>query len=238
MEKTASKKVHRRIDEGGERFWRLVDFQDLPLPAVVKTLSRLAKAGHIQRLSKGVYYRAQTTPTGQSQPDLSRLKDLAAAQSPIFPAGRSAAHLLGFTHSAPRSEVSTIALSLPRKLIGQETLVHTMRPPAWSQLSPKDAALLEFLREKGRSSELSPHQTVARLLAYFSEPARFEALMQVAATEPPRVRALLGAIGQQLAEPEEHLRSLRASLNPLSRFDFGALHPLRYAKDWQARPAG
>jgi len=72
-----------------------------------------------------------------------------------------------------------------------------MRPTAWSQLSPKDAALLEFLRVRGQTSELSPDRTVARLLACVSESGRFEALVKVAHSEPPRVRAMLGAIGEQ-----------------------------------------
>jgi len=49
-------------------------------------------------------------------------------------------------------------------------------------------------------------------------------------TDPPRVRALLGAIGEELAKKPTALLRLRDSLNPLSRFDFGALHGLRDAK--------
>jgi hypothetical protein len=144
--------------------------------------------------------------------------------------------LLGFTSQpAARNEVSISAQSLPRKFTPPDTLVHTRRPAGWAGLGPKEAAVLEFLRDRGRTSELPPAQTVKRLLVCLAEPGRFEALMKVAHSEPPRVRAMLGAIGEQLAEAEEHLRSLRASLNPLSRFDFGALHSLRYAKEWQAK---
>ncbi|MEX2560398.1 MAG: hypothetical protein WD403_10815 [Pirellulales bacterium] len=57
----------------------------------------------------------------------------------------------------------------------------------------------------------------------------------MAETEPPRVRAMLGAIGEQLGKSERALKSLRASLNPLSRFDFGNLSELSYAHQWQAK---
>lgn len=237
VEKTVTtEEVRRRIDRDGERFWRLVDFRDLPSIAVAKALSRLAKVGHVQRLSKGIYYRARPTIFGQSRPNLTLLQGLAAENSPMFPSGLAAASLLGFTTQVARhSEVSTSALSLPRKLLGQDTVVHTMRPTAWNQLSPRDAALLEFLRVRGQTSELSANRTVERLLACLSEPGCFEALMKVATSEPPRVRAMLGAIGQQLAKPSSLLCSLRASLNPLSRFDFGALYQLQHAKMWYAR---
>ena len=74
-----------------------------------------------------------------------------------------------------------------------------------------------------------------KLLDYFREPGRFERLLKVAPSEPPRVRAMLGAIGQQLGQPESRLSALRKSLNPLSRFDFGTLAVLAHAREWQAK---
>ena len=99
----------------------------------------------------------------------------------------------------------------------------------------KDAALLDFLRRGGRSSELSPEKTINRTLALFAERGRFERLAKVAASEPPRVRAILGALGEQTGKGTRSLRQLRASLNPFSRFDFGVLSGLPNARSWQAK---
>jgi hypothetical protein len=46
---------------------------------------------------------------------------------------------------------------------------------------------------------------------------------------------MLGAIGEQLGKNPSVLRPLRLSLNPLSRFDFGALAGLTFARKWQAK---
>jgi hypothetical protein len=46
---------------------------------------------------------------------------------------------------------------------------------------------------------------------------------------------MLGALGQELEMPPALLDRLRNSLNPLSRFDFGHLRSLRYAREWQAK---
>jgi hypothetical protein len=46
---------------------------------------------------------------------------------------------------------------------------------------------------------------------------------------------MLGALGQELKKSTKQLAKLRQSLNPVSRFDFGKLHTLRYAKAWQAK---
>ena len=132
----------------------------------------------------------------------------------------------------PRSRPTA---SLPRKLVGTGTVVHTRRPEAWARLSESDAALLDFLRRKAKSTELSPEATARKVLGLLSEEGRFERLYKVARFEPPRVRAMLGALGQQLGKNPKALEKLRASLNPLSRFDFGPLAGLPFARDWQAK---
>jgi hypothetical protein len=49
------------------------------------------------------------------------------------------------------------------------------------------------------------------------------------------VRAILGAIGEQIEKKTVAIRRLRASLNPFSRFDFGLLTGLPGARRWQAK---
>lgn len=231
-----AKWIRQRIEDGGDRLWRFEDFPGVPASAVAQALSRLARQGQLQRLSKGVYYRARQTALGASLPNPVAIRSLAATRKAMFPAGIAAANLLGFTtQAAGRSELATSALSLPRKLVGGETVIHTRRPETWAALSAAEAALLDFLRRGGRTSELSPEETVRRTLALFRESRRFERLLKVAGFEPPRVRAMIGAIGEELGKDPGALKRLRASLNPLSRFDFGMLKALPCAGRWQAK---
>lgn len=227
--------VCQRIEHGGERLWRFEDFRDVPVSAVAQALSRLARQGRLQRLSKGVYYHARETALGKSLPNPAAMRKL-ASRHPVFPAGIAAANLLGFTtQSARRGEVATSALSVPRKLLGSDTVVHTRRPEAWTHLSESDAALLDFLRRAGKTGELSPEETARRTVALFREPGRFERLLKVIDSEPPRVRAMIGAIGEEIGKKPAALHRLRASLNRLSRFDFGLLKGLSCAGKWQAK---
>jgi DNA-binding Lrp family transcriptional regulator len=228
--------VRSRIVAGGERIWRFSDFEGLSFTAVAQALSRLAKEGVIQRVGKGLYYRSKQTLFGPSQLNTSQLRSLPIHRKKAFPAGNAAANFLGFsTQNAATPEIATNGLSLPRLLVGNDTIIHTRRPEAWKNLSYEEAALLDFLRQGGKASELSPIETVQKVLKYFQEDERFKHVVKVAESEPPRVRALLGAIGQQIGHPERYLSFLRKSLNPLSKFDFGNLFPLKYAKQWQAR---
>lgn len=228
--------VRQRIERSGERLWRLEDFRDLRFQAVAQALSRLTRAGLIQRLSKGIYYRNRETAFGKSKPNPASIRKLASQRRALFPSGLAAANLLGFTTQMPKhGELSTSALSLPRKLVGNDTVIHTRRPETWATLSERDAALLDFLRHSARFSELSPELTVSRLLALLSERGRLSRLLRVAGHEPPRVRAILGALAERLGTNRSSLRSLRTSLNPLSRFEFGILKALPNAASWQAR---
>jgi hypothetical protein len=228
--------VRQRLEAGGERLWRLGDFHDLSPSAVAQALSRLAQQGKIDRLSKGVYYRSRQTAFGKSKPNPAQIRDLVPKDSTVFPSGIAAANLLGFTtQNAARSEVSTNALSLPRKLVGADTIIHNRRPEAWTGLSETDAALLDFLRRSARTSGFAPNETVRHLLSLFSEKDRLNRLLDVAGSEPPRVRAMLGAIAEQLSPGNPALQRLRSSLNPLSRFDFGPLSGLPHARQWQAK---
>jgi Family of unknown function (DUF6088) len=228
--------VRQRIEHGGERLWRLEDFRDLPFAAVAQALSRLTRAGVIQRLSKGLYYRTRQTAFGSSRPNPAAIQKLASRRKGVFPSGIAAANLLGFTtQNAGNGEIATSAMSLPRKLIGQDTVIHTRRPEAWASLSQTDAAVLDFLRHAGKTSELSPEETIRRTVGLLSKRGCFERLLKVADSEPPRVRALLGAMAEQLGKRPAALRQLRDSLNPFSRFDFGNFAGLPNARAWQAK---
>jgi Family of unknown function (DUF6088) len=228
--------VRERIEQGGERLWRMDDFADLPSMAVAQALSRLERTGLIQRLSKGTYYRAGQSAFGKTRPNPAALRKLASRGNTLFPAGTTAANLLGFTtQTARRGEVSTSAGSVQRKLIGEEIIVHTRRPDAWKSLTETETAMLDFLRRGGRTSELSPDATIKRTQDLLAKPNIYAHLLDVAPSEPPRVRAMLGAFGEQLGANRKKIGELRRSLNPLSKFDFGTFADMPNAKNWQAK---
>jgi hypothetical protein len=225
--------VYERVRAGGERYWSLSDFCDLSASAAAHALSRLAAEGELQRVRKGLYYRSKPTALGPSAPSASA----AVAQTthaPLHPAGLTAAASLGLSTQNPaRPEFATPAAAAPGAL--RKATVHTRRPPSRFELDADDGALLELLRERASYSDLSPQETVKRLVQMVSDPMRFKRLAEAALSEPPRVRAMLGALGERAGAPPSSLDPLRASLNPISRFDFGTLRALPNASDWQAR---
>jgi hypothetical protein len=230
---SAAAVIRDRVRRGGARYWKHSDFHDLPPAAVAKTLSRLAQDGELQHVEKGVYYRPVPTSFGMSVPSASAMV-AQTVNAPLHPAGLSAANALGLTTQNPlRPEFATAAPGPPTAL--RHAIVHTRRPRQRAGLSTEDGAILEILRERARSSDLSPEATAERLKRLLTDEDRFRRLVNAAIAEPPRVRAMLGALGQELEMPDPLLNRLRKSLNPLSRFDFGSLRILRYAREWQAK---
>ena len=74
-----------------------------------------------------------------------------------------------------------------------------------------------------------------RLRKLLAQEGTFHKLLGPAMDEPPRVRAMLGALGQEIGIPEHQLQKLRRSLGLVSKYDFGRLASTRYAKEWQAK---
>jgi len=95
--------------------------------------------------------------------------------------------------------------------------------------------MIEMLRTRGRYSDIDPAGTIRQLLRILGTAGTFERVARSALDEPPRVRAMLGALGEELEANPRTLKRLRDSLNPLSTFDFGLLGVLPAAKKWQAR---
>lgn len=245
MTKTLTKadSIRQLVQAGGERFWRYQDLADYSAATTAKTLSQLVKDGTLQRVSKGYYYHPRPTRFGPSQPLLAEIPHQ-LTKTPVYPAGANAANLLGFTtQNALNGTFATTANSLPSKWLGDSlrlsnlsrAKLQTRRPETWANLSNIEAALLDLLRTRGKWSDLLCSETIVQLLRHFREPERFERLVAIAHAEPPRVRAMLGAIGQELEYPGDLLKQLKEQLSPYSRFDFGKLSALQFSKEWQAK---
>lgn len=225
--------VRARIEHKGERYWRHSDFPDLPAAAVSQTLHRLERAGVLTNVRKGLYYHGRQTAFGPSIPTRADI-NARSVRASLQPAGLTASNALGLTTQNPaRPEYATTSGRAPTAISG--AIVHTRRPSSRARLTGLEGAVLEVLRERGRTSDLSAADTIRRLRKVLNERGTFDRVAAAAGEEPPRVRAMLGALGQEMGASPSAVARLRRSLNPLSRFDFGQLRELRHSREWQAR---
>lgn len=232
----AASTVRRRIVAGSDRLWRLDDFTGLPVAAVSAELSRMTRRGEIRRVAKGVYHRPAHWAMGETRPKQTAVMAKSMRVS-LHPAGLTAANAIGLT--TQNTAVPEVALSVAKAPVALRghVFARTGRPVSRESLTPREAALLEVLRDRASTSDLDAEETVDRVVAELRDQARFSRLTKVAMDEPPRVRAMLGALGELAGAPDQSLRRLRDTLNPLSRYDFGVLSVAATARAWQAKAA-
>lgn len=235
---SATRLILRQLEAARGALIQASDIRGTSPSAAGRALSRLAQQGVIERVRKGLYYIPRETLLGRSRPsERAVLQKVLGSQA--RPTGITAANMLGLsTQVAARPEFAVYASALPREAGAARAQLR--RRPRNTALDPADAALLEVLRDRGRHSESGPTATCDRIRTLLTpgpskRPARLRRLRDAALEEPPRVRAMLGALMESVGLPESLWRPLRESLNPQSRFDFGLFSELPNAAGWQAR---
>jgi hypothetical protein len=229
---SVAKTVKSRLKRRPGRLFTFDDFADLPASAVAPALSRLTARGEIKRARKGVYYVPRETPLGEVPPDPVALGK-AISRGRSHPAGLSAANMLGLTTQVPtRVElaVEDSRLTPPRGVEFRPRLRTNRRG-----LEAHEAALLEVLRDICHLTDLSPMATSRRLLEVLYDDEARSRILRAAIAEPPRVRAMVGALAEIAGACDGELRRLRRTLNPTTRFDFGPLATLPNARNWGVR---
>ncbi len=221
---------------------RAEDLRGASPSAAAQALSRLAREGVIQHIRKGVYHLPKQTLLGESHPSETALLQEVLGEK-ARPTGITAANLLGLsTQIAARPELAAYTGAYPEET--RAARIYRRPRSRATSLNPQDSALLEFLRNRGKYGELGAEETIARLQEFLRDgnKERFDArtprlrrLRDAALLEPPRVRAMLGALMQNAGFLDTLWRPLRESLNPQSRFDFGLLRSLPNAREWQAK---
>lgn len=215
--------------------FRAEDFPAAHSATISRALARLAKNGIVRRMAKGLYYIPKPTLLGESHPadlDLFQKK----MQGRFRLTGVTAANRLGLSTQLP-SRPEMVAYGRTDDALSAHIKIKH-RQGCQGNLTPLEGAILEVLRDGGAYLEASPSQAALRLTSLLRDEipaARLTRLRDIALQDPPRVRAILGALLQSVGYPKALWIPLRHSLNPLSRFDFGVFGELANAKVWQSK---
>jgi len=206
----------------------LVGYADLvqdpaQFAAVAAALSRLSKAGDITRFAKGQYYRPLVSRFGTVPPsDQAVLAAVGATTGQLVPyaTGVSVYNRLGLTTQVP----AAVTLAATRRRRDLPRRLRTVVRPALEQAS--DVPLLqwlEVLRDVRRIPDTSPDRVVTRVAKELRRlpPAARRRLTELARQQaPPRARALLGALLENLPD-KQGAAALRQTLNALTTYRLG-----------------
>jgi hypothetical protein len=234
---SVARTVLKRIERGGlDRVWTYKDFADLPGLAVAAALSRLAKKGRIRRVRKGVYYVPRVTRFGTTRPDPASVAAAVLTRRGIAwrPTGLAAYNRLGLTTQI--SPTTTFAVSRKVRLAFAGSNTKLSLRPVVRGANADERAVLDALRDLRWIPDTTPEHVIARIADLFrSKRISFERVAHFARREPPRVRAVLGAIGTTIGAHRHLLEELKESLNPMTHFSLGLADKLRAANEWNIR---
>ena len=205
--------------------------------AVIKALNRMVASGKIAKLSKGKYYKPETTPFGKLIPDQKQVvKDLLEENGKItgYLTGYSIYNKLGLTtqvsntiqigknevRSSFKRELYTIAFVKQKNTITKENIPLLQ--------------MLDAIRYIKKIPDAGVESSCKRFLVIIKNLSEKEinSLVRLALKYPPSTRALLGAMLEQLQQGEA-TEPLFKSLNPITKYKLaGAVKVLSNAEKW------
>ena len=205
--------------------------------AVIKALNRMAKSGKIAKLSKGKYYKPEQTPFGDLLPSQQQVvKDLLEEDGKVtgYLTGYSIYNQLGLT-----TQVSNTIQ------IGKNELRPSFRRERYKitfirqkNTITKDniplLQLLDAIRYIKKIPDATVESSCRRFLAILRELPEEDknTLVRLALKYPPAVRALLGALLDELYE-NKLTEQLYKTLNPITKYKLsGAAKVLSTLEKW------
>ncbi|MDD5620645.1 MAG: DUF6088 family protein [Proteiniphilum sp.] len=195
--------------------------------AIIKALNRMVTAGKIAKLSKGKYYKPETTPFGTLQPDRSQVvKDLLEENGKKvgYLTGYSIYNSLGLTTQL--SNVIQIGKNVVRPAFkrGQYTISFIKQN---NIITKENIPLLQIL-DAIRYIQKIPDTTISKSGKRFSvilknlPDTEKSTLVRLALKYPPSARALLGTLLDTI-QSDALSRPLYDSLNPITKYKLPGL---------------
>jgi hypothetical protein len=168
--------IQNRIATQPGTVWTPIDFLDLgPRAAVDKALQRLAHAGDVSRIDRGLYFRPRKSAlTGKpSHPDQKVVIDAIARrdQTRVVVDGLTAANDLGFTTAVPaRVVVLTDARLRPIHLGNQQIQFKTVAPSRLYWAGRPAMRIVQALYWLQDLLQSDPNAITTRLTALLNDP--------------------------------------------------------------------
>ncbi len=202
-----------------------------------KALERLQSQGIIKKTSKGMFYKPEQTVFGELKPDYSE-----QLRPYLFENGKRIAYETGFSLYNRMGLTTQMAFRI--KIASRSKRISINRgalkadaAKSYAEVTEANYELLGFL-DAIKDSKSIPDCSVSQAVKILSSKIKnlnekqIAELIKYALLYPPRVRALLGAMLENL-NIESNTEKLKLSLNPLSKIKIGLKETdLSTIKNW------
>ncbi|MDG2194868.1 MAG: DUF6088 family protein [Polaribacter sp.] len=214
-----------KIKEGTTFKYQQLSIESNEYSAAAKAIERLIEKGIIKRVSTGVFYKPKKTIFGALKPNEQELLKPYLFQNKkriAYITGISLYNRMGLTTQVPR----TIKIASRDKRITVSVGNIKGNPvKSYVDVTAKNFYLLEILdalKDFKKIPDLDNNSGVKIISNQLKKlnTKEIKQLIDCALSYPPRVRAFLGALLEQIGFSIE-LKTLKKSLNPLSEYNYG-----------------
>ncbi|MGE0528979.1 MAG: DUF6088 family protein [Bdellovibrionales bacterium] len=216
------------------------DFEGLSFIAVAKALSRFTKEGWLVRVRKGIYHFPKETALGKTMPRLNDLLEKTPWTHGLILTGSSAtsssaSYNLGITTQVP-AEIVLIGDYPNRTMDLAGTKIKTRRRNTahLKHLGETEFDILETIRRINKTPGADAGEVITAIKKHVLK-CDVKSLAHAALKEPPRVRAVLGAMLDEIIKYRKLSVPLKKSLNPLTTYNLGLAKYLAHADAWGIR---
>lgn len=204
--------------------------------AVIKALNRMVESGKIAKLSKGKYYKPESTPFGKLQPSQAQIvKDLMENDGKIigYLTGYSIYNQLGLTTQV--SNTIQIGKKEVRTSFKRErfTISFVKQKNTITKENIPLLQLLDVIRYIQKIPDTNPEFSCKRLLVILKDLSEKDknTMVRLAFKYPPATKALLGALLDELDE-SILAESLYKTLNPITKYKLSVNKVLTKTEKW------
>lgn len=191
-----------------------------------KALERLQKEGLIKKVSKGVFYKPAQTVFGELKPDYEEL-----LRPYLFENGKRVAYETGTSLYNRLGLTTQMAFRIKIASRGKRINIHRENLKADAVKSYAEVTdgnyetlgLLDAFKDIKKIPDCSVAQAIKRLSTILKELSdkQTESFIKYALMYPPRVRALAGAVLENIGAKSKSIEKLKESLNPLTTIKLG-----------------
>ncbi len=222
--------VQRQIAALGEGQVFAIRMEGQTEGAYFKALSRMVKAGNLVRLGKGKYYKPKKSRFGVlrlSETEIVKTLTQRRGKTVGYLTGNALYNQWGLTTQVPNKLIIARRSRLPEKEISGYKVKFAVRAFPFKDADVTMLQLLDALTDIRQIPDTSPVTVVPLLVARMKElnASQLDRLTRLALEYPPSTRALLGTILDTYF-PEQKTELLRASLNPLTRYQLDGIEAL------------
>lgn len=225
---SVSKKIQKQIGklaEGATFKYEQLAIESQEYTAAVKVIERLIEKGVIKRISTGIFYKPKKTVFGELKPNEEEI-----LKPYLFEKGKRIAYITGISLYNQMGLTTQIPKTI--KIASREKRITVLRSnikamPAKSYVDVTDKnfyllGLLDALKDFKQIPNLDKNSAIKVLSKKMEElnPTEIKLLIKCSLFYPPRVRAFLGALLENVNISTD-LTIIKKSLNPLSAYNYG-----------------